>query len=141
MILLVLVRGISKPPKPENVGPGFCPQGPQMAVHHGTSNSSARDLKWQRGGTFNDSAKDLERQRHCELTVLLKEWCWNLRYFLLSTKQQQMLYHRSAFTVVLLPFKVFCVVIRGPLRCYSRSHVELPFEGPGEKIKDKISQV
>ena len=26
---------------------GFCPQGPQMAAQHGTSNDSARDLEWQ----------------------------------------------------------------------------------------------
>ena len=33
MVLLVLVGEVFKPPKLENFGPGFCPQGPQMAAH------------------------------------------------------------------------------------------------------------
>ena len=32
MVKLVLVGGVYKPPKLENVGPGFYPQGPPMAA-------------------------------------------------------------------------------------------------------------
>ena len=43
MVLLVLVRGVYKPPKLKHFGPRLCPPGPRMASHmvaQMTSNSS-----------------------------------------------------------------------------------------------------
>ena len=48
MVLLVLVGGVYKLPKLENVGPGFCPWGHRMTAPHGTSNGGT--------GTSNGSA-------------------------------------------------------------------------------------
>ena len=42
MVWLIGVRGVYKPPKLQNFGPRFCPQGPRMAAPHGTSGIAAR---------------------------------------------------------------------------------------------------
>ena len=50
MVKLVLIGGVYKPPKLDNFGPEFYPQGTSNGGAEGTSNGCGVDLEWQQEG-------------------------------------------------------------------------------------------